>query len=287
MPGYAELFKNPQQAAAIEWGCAPAEFAASKPMRRALSREVVDGWLDCSLLHHPFLKAFFDGRQVPVGMFASPRSVKGQTVTGLVDADKTRALFDEGATLMFCNLHEWHAPCRDLCRSLTGKLVAEVKATAFYSPPGCQGLATHRDDAHVFVVQLAGEKRWSVFDVATDPAERRSGAVDADGPERTFTLTPGDGLYLPPFAAHHCQAQSTSSLHLSLAVREPTTKDAVDVAIGRVLSAAEQRSELSGDATDRAARVGDVLKALAEQFALLDPADVVAAIETRVTGRTR
>ena len=281
MTTFGELFKSSDQAGSLEWGRAAMEFAAAKKFRRSLDVDVVEGWLDCSLLQHPFLKVFLDGRQVPVRLFASPRSVKGQAVPGFVDAAKTRGMFADGATLMFCNLHEWHAPCRDLCRSLTEKLAAEVKATAFHSPPGCQGLNTHRDDAHVFIAQIAGKKQWSVFDVASDPGARRNGAVDPEvcGDARVVTLGPGDGLYLPPYAAHHAQAlPSSSSLHLSIAVREPVTRDVIDIAINQVLSADAQRVELCGDAVAREARVREILKLLADRLIELDPREVVAAM---------
>ncbi len=281
MTTFSELFKSPIQAGSLEWGSAAMEFAVAKKFRRSLNADVVEGWLDCSLLQHPFLKVFLDGTQVPVRLFASPRSVKGQVVPGFVNAAKTRSLFADGATLMFCNLHEWHAPCRDLCRSLTDRLAAEVKATAFYSPPGCQGLNTHRDDAHVFIAQIEGKKQWTVFEVASDPGTRRNGPVDPDGcgDARVVTLGPGDGLYLPPYAAHHAQAlPSSSSLHLSIAVREPLTRDVIDVAINQVLSADAQRVELSGDAVTREARVREILKFLADRLIELDPSEVVEAM---------
>jgi ribosomal protein L16 Arg81 hydroxylase len=189
---------------------------------------------------------------------------------------------------MLCNLHEWHAPCRDLCKSLTQTLVAEVKATAFYSPAGCQGLDTHRDDAHVFVAQLSGAKRWSVFDEASDPRSRRIGRVEREecGSETAMTLGPGDGLYLPPYRPHHASAVPTSnSLHLSIHVREPRVRDVLDGAIDQAMSAALQRTELTGDAARRAGQVRDLLQSLAGRLLELDPMDVVDVIERRITGR--
>jgi ribosomal protein L16 Arg81 hydroxylase len=283
-PAFTELFADRDQATELSWGSAPLEFMAAKIFRRALSVDVVEGWLDCSLLQHPFLKVFLGGRQLPVRQWGSPRAVKGQLVTGFVDGEKTRGLFTRGATLMFCNLHEWHAPCRELCRALTEKLVAEVKATAFYGPPGRQGLDTHRDDAHVFVAQLGGAKRWSVFDVPSDPQSRRIGPVDPAecGIERVVTLGAGEGLYLPPYAAHHARSlPSASSLHLAIAVREPVTRDVVDVALNEVLTAEAQRVEISGDAKARATQVGTILNSVARQLVQLDPAELVAALEER------
>jgi hypothetical protein len=288
-PAFAEeLFAHPQQATALSWGTAALQFAVSKTVRDALSLDDVEGWLDCSLLQHPFFRVILDGKQLPPPLIASPRTVGGQRVTGFIDGEKVRSVFTHGGTLMLCNMHEWHVPSRDVCIALTEALVAEAKATAFYSPAGCQGLGTHRDDAHVFVVQLSGEKRWSVFDVPSDLQSRRIGSVDATecGEEKVVTLGPGDGLYLPPYAAHHARAvPSSSSLHLSFHVREPRTRDVVDHAIDQVLTAEMQQVEIFGNASARAAQAGDILKRLAERLTELDPADVVAAIEDRVIGR--
>ncbi|MGW2666141.1 JmjC domain-containing protein [Nocardia tengchongensis] len=283
-----QLFARSDQAAALSWGNAPSQFAVSEEFRRTLAVDDVETWVDCSLLQHPFFKVFLDGMQVPVRLVASPRSVAGQSVNGFIDSEKTRDIFAQGGTLMLCNMHEWHPPCRDLCRTLTGLLVAEVKATAFYSPAGCQGLLTHRDDAHVFVAQLDGEKRWSVFDLPSNPRARRIGTVDQAecGPEQVVNLRPGDGLYLPPYAAHHARAQPTSSsLHLSIHVREPRGRDVVDTAIDAVMTTEMQRAELSGNAAARAATVADILTFVAQRLTQLDPADVVAVIEDRVTGK--
>jgi ribosomal protein L16 Arg81 hydroxylase len=286
--GAQRLFATAEQAAALSWGGEPLQFTVSETFRRALTVDDVEGWMDCSLLQHPFFKVFLDGQQVPVRLVASPRSVAGQPTTGMIDAEKTRSVFAQGGTLMLCNMHEWHQPCRDLCRSLTETLVAEVKATAFYSPPGCQGLVTHRDDAHVFVAQLSGNKEWSVFGAPPGVQSRRIGRVDPAecGRETRVTLEPGDGLYLPPYVAHHaCAVPSSSSLHLSVHVREPRAREVVDIAIDEVLSAEQQKTELAGDTDTRAAQVRDVLKLVADRLTELDPVDIVAAIEERIRCR--
>jgi hypothetical protein len=286
--GAERLFATEQQAAGLPWGIASMRFDLSERFRYALAVDDVEGWLDCSLLQHPFFKMFLDGQQVPVRLLASPRSVAGQSVNGMMDGHKVRNVFADGGTLMLCNMHEWHAPCRELCRSLTETLVAEVKATAFYSPAGCQGLDTHRDDAHVFVGQLSGAKRWSVFDAPSDPRFRQIGSVSvADcGAETTLTLREGDGLYLPPYAPHRaCSVSSASSLHLSIHVREPRARDVVDDAIDRVMSAQLQRAEVGGDAAERAAQIGDILRSVGGRLLELDPAELVEAIEQRINGR--
>lgn len=286
--GVEPLFATAEQAADMPWGTAASTFDISGRFRDALTVDDVEGWLDCSLLQHPFFKMFLDGQQVPARLVASPRSVAGQVVTGMIDGAKARSVFAQGATLMLCNMHEWHAPSRELCRALTDALVAEVKATAFYSRAGHQGLVTHRDDAHVFVAQLGGAKRWSVFDVPADPRLRRIGRVEPGecGQATEVMLSPGDGLYLPPYAPHRaCAVPSSDSLHLSIHIREPRARDVVDDAVDRVMTSSMQQAEIAGSAAERAEQIRAILADVGARLTELDPFDLVEAIERRITGR--
>lgn len=289
VPVFAEqLFAATGQAAELSWGAAPLQFKMSDQFGHILDVDDVAGWMDCSLLQHPLFRVFLGGKSVPVQRVASPRNVAGRVVTGFIDGAKTRNMFAQGATLMLCNMHEWHAPSRRLCASLTEALVAEVKATVFYSPAGCQGLGTHRDDAHVFVAQLSGEKQWSLFGLPSDPQGRTFGPADPRGlgPEEVIVLKPGDGLYLPPYLAHHARAAASSdSLHLSLAVREPLVRDVLVMAVDELLADGLGRAELSGSSAERVAQVGGLLKLVAERLAQVDAAELVASIEKRIVGR--
>ena len=87
--GAKRLFASAEQAAALSWSNAPMRFSASEPFMDALFVDAVESWLDFSLLQHPFFKMFLTvGKSVR--QLASPRSVAGQSVNGMVDGDKVR-----------------------------------------------------------------------------------------------------------------------------------------------------------------------------------------------------
>ncbi len=94
-----------------------------------------------------------------------------------------------------------------------------------YAPPG-GGVGPHFDSYDVFLLQLAGTRRWRV-------SRQRDLALVADAPlkllrhfrpEREWRLTPGDMLYLPPQVAHDGIAVD-ECLTASIGFRAPTTHE--------------------------------------------------------------
>jgi uncharacterized RmlC-like cupin family protein len=202
----APLFHRPARARALAWGRAPLAFAPSRALRRLIAAAEVDGWLDCSLLHHPFFSMVRGGKPLLLSQVSSSRTVAGQTAPGCIDGKKVRRWMERGATLMVGNLHEWHAPSQRFCRTLAGGSSWKVGAAVFWTAAGSRGLRPHFDDAHVFVAQIAGAKRWSLYD-------RRRGV------ESVVELRPGDGLYVPEGFVHGTEALAEASLHVSVTFR--------------------------------------------------------------------
>lgn len=54
--GAQRLFATAEQAAAVSWGIAAMRYCVSEPVMDALSVDEVEGWLECSLLQHPFFQ---------------------------------------------------------------------------------------------------------------------------------------------------------------------------------------------------------------------------------------
>lgn len=98
---------------------------------------------------------------------------------------------------------------------------------SFAAPGGSAG--PHYDHYDVFLVQLAGRRRWELGADCNGPEH----PVDAqDGlslvadfqPAETLWCEPGDVLYVPPGLVHHGIAE-TPCLTLSLGLRAPSTQD--------------------------------------------------------------
>ncbi|MFE4518712.1 JmjC domain-containing protein [Kitasatospora sp. NPDC056783] len=262
------------------WGTASHAFAPSPDLLGLVAPQHIDDWLDCSLLRHPFFAVSLKGSPVPAHETTSPRTVAGQTQVGYIDGAKVRTMIHAGASLKINNLEEWHAPAQRFCRRLSTALSAHVRAVVFTTPADHWGLDVHRDNAHVFVVQVAGTKEWHLYDVPKDDNAWRDGvAQDLNGPGERFVLKPGQALYMPPGQAHRARALKEESVHVSLAVREPRVHETIALVVRQYLAGIPEHRSLSGDQAQRALQVRAALDATADRLRDLDSYEVLKAVE--------
>lgn len=222
--------------------------------------------VDCGLLLHPYLRTFGDD---------------GQSLAGRVDGSSVRDAFARGATVQLNNVEEWHRPTHALLAALSPGLPGVLRAVAFLSPPGTTPVITaHMDGAHVFVIQIEGEKDWTVgpLDDTTvgDPAFCSTPDIPPQG-RLDVTLRPRDVLYVPHGCAHYALARSTDSLHLSVNVEEPSTRHLLNVYLAQFMTSPPYRCLRDTPGLDSAELVEQVRTGLASCLSTADPDQVAAA----------
>jgi bifunctional lysine-specific demethylase and histidyl-hydroxylase NO66 len=154
------------------------------------------------------------------------------TISDLADPDAVTRRHGEGATLVLQSLHRNWPPVVRFCRELAAELGHPTQCNAYVTPAGnAQGFAYHHDTHDVFVLQVAGRKRWQVHTpVVTLPTSRQS-RVGADlvpdgQPALIDTeLLPGDVLYLPRGYVHAAQTTDSASVHLTIGLLAITWYD--------------------------------------------------------------
>ena len=138
------------------------------------------------------------------------------------------------------------APGRRSRRSrptLADDLGHPVQVNAYVTPPQNQGFADHYDVHDVFVLQVAGEKRWRIREPVLEaplrdqPWEQHRAAVEQAATAEPLieeTLSPGDCLYLPRGYLHSATALGGTSIHLTVGVHTWTRRHLVDAVLGRI-----------------------------------------------------
>ncbi|MET8414122.1 cupin domain-containing protein, partial [Streptomyces sp. NPDC005195] len=117
------------------------------------------------LLRTPYLEMVRSDKVViPTEAYTSSRVVNDTAHHGFADRAKVIGLLRAGATLLLRRVDQWHAPTREVMARLSEETDRRVEAFFFVTPAGGQGLTLHRDDADVFVLQVAGSKTWFVHD---------------------------------------------------------------------------------------------------------------------------
>jgi len=190
--------------------------------------------------------------------------------SGSADVERVLAEWERGATIVLQGLHLTRPSIGAFCRSLEVALGHPAQANAYYTPRAAQGLPVHHDTHDVFVLQIAGEKRWLVYEPALQlPLKDQKYSPDLGEPGAPIhdrVLRPGDVLYLPRGWLHEALTSETDSLHLTIGVNVVTWLDAFKAALNELRDDVQfRRSWQSGNGTD------DLVEALR---ARLRPADV-------------
>ncbi|MEP6649531.1 MAG: cupin domain-containing protein [Lapillicoccus sp.] len=236
------------------------------------SNDAVDELISRRGLRTPFLRVAQDGSTLPDSAFTAG----GGTGAGIADQasdDKLLHLFADGATIVLQGLHRTWEPVLTFTQDLAADLGHPVQVNAYVTPAQNTGFSDHYDVHDVFVLQVAGEKRWRIREpvhpspLRDEPWTDRRADVEqaaAHAPLLEETLRPGDCLYLPRGYLHAASALGDVSTHLTIGVHPWTRRHLADVLVAKAVAAASEdvrvRASLSlgVDLTDPEGWVSDV-----------------------------
>ncbi|WP_114951084.1 cupin domain-containing protein [Sphingosinicella terrae] len=189
-----------------------------------------------------------------------------------------------GATIILPHLHDSLFNLGEFCRSLEEVFSCHVQTNVYLTPSGNQGFATHFDNHDVFVMQISGSKAWRLYGVPVEIPYRGEnfelGRYEPGEVTRTFTLEPGDCVYIPRGMMHDAEnVGDEPSLHITVGLITKTWADLLLEAISELALAEPdfRRSLPPGFASrdfdrDVARRHFDKLTALIAEKASMDGA---------------
>ena len=139
-----------------------------------------------------------------------------------LDVAKVYQLFGEGSTITLAFLENVLPALALFGRTLEHEFSFPFQANVYLTPAGSQGAKPHYDTHDVFVLQVAGSKRWTIYGT---PLESPLAGQDFD-PEvheigaatREFELRAGDVAYIPRGVAHDARSTDCVSLHITAGV---------------------------------------------------------------------
>jgi ribosomal protein L16 Arg81 hydroxylase len=144
------------------------------------------------------------------------------------ESEHLAATFLKGNSLVWNHADVLTLPLAHLCDDLQ-KSFPHAYANVYLTPPQSQTAPPHADDRDVLVIQLYGEKDWTVYrniPIAYPYPHEQVGKDERlpvpeqvlDGPCYNITLQKGHILYMPRGYVHEAHsAQHTSSLHATIA----------------------------------------------------------------------
>jgi ribosomal protein L16 Arg81 hydroxylase len=145
------------------------------------------------------------------------------TVTGgTLDVAKLYQLFEEGSTVTLAYLDTVIPALTLFCRSLEKEFSFPFQTNVYMTPAGAQGAKPHYDTHDVFVLQVSGSKRWTIFGTPVElplPAQDFDPTIHELGaPTLDFELDAGDVAYIPRGVVHEARSTATVSLHVTTGI---------------------------------------------------------------------
>lgn len=247
-----------------------------------LSEADVERLVCSGAIRYPAFRLVREGAQLALGDYVEDIPWR-PPFTGAARVGRVLSEWEAGATLVLQGLHLNWLPVAAFCRELERSLGHPVQTNAYYTPPGSQGFAVHHDTHDVFVLQVAGEKRWFVYEPVLElplKGQRYSKELGAPAePSHELTLRAGDTLYLPRGWLHEALTSDSESLHLTVGVNVYSWTDAVKAALESLADDVEFRRAVPPDGEGGA----KLLERLRER---LDPEEVSKRMRRRLV-RTR
>jgi hypothetical protein len=298
------MVADPGRFAAEHWGRAalltrsadlPAGFAD------LLSLDGADELLSSRGLRTPFLRVAKDGTVVGDKQFTTAGGV-GAEIGDQVSDDKVATLFAAGHTVVLQALHRTWPPLIEFATQLNADAGHPVQINAYITPPESQGFAAHYDVHDVFVLQLAGEKHWTVHEpvyadpLRSQPWQQRSAqvakAASETEPVIDEVLRPGDALYVPRGFLHAAKALGGVSAHMTVGLHTLTRYHLVEDLLTLAAGNAELRSALPlgidpADPDQLAEHLDAVVAALTEQIRCTGAEDVARRVRRRTWSGNR
>lgn len=129
----------------------------------------------------------------------------------------------EGCTLILNGTDHMSLPVAKVARAIESETLGKVAANTFFTPAGSRGFLPHFDTHDVFVLQVAGQKHWHLFDQRIElPVDRQIHLIDqasVGDASYKFVLEAGDLLYVPRGLVHGAFTEDQHSLHLTMGFR--------------------------------------------------------------------
>ena len=227
----------------------PVLFRAEAPRFASLCSWEQLNELLCSDAWYVRMKLVKEGRNVPSIAYTRPMFGLGWRMgaspanSSVLDGRRLQAMLRQGASVVLPGIHELHPPIRAVADAIEESLGGYAMINLYASWMASPGFATHWDDHDVFILQVAGTKRWQIYGETRRFPLTRDAEPPAEPPGEPVwngMLRAGDVLYLPRGWWHDARAEAddgsdgAGSVHLTCSINAVTGIEFMEWLSGRL-----------------------------------------------------
>ena len=127
-----------------------------------LTNRDVEAAISSGGLRYPAIQLAKDGGFFPGEAFTRNIRSGDDIFTGVPNLDRIRAEYQSGATISLPVFHRAWPPLGALAAAIEEDFDHPVHANVYITPGNARGFSPHYDTHEVFVLQIAGGKRWQI-----------------------------------------------------------------------------------------------------------------------------
>jgi len=199
-------------------------------------------------VRYPAIQLAKEGGYLPPSMFTQAVKPGGESLAGLPDARKVMDEYRQGASIALSAIQKTWPPLGAFCARLETLLDHAVHANAYITPGNADGFTAHYDVHEVFVLQIAGSKRWRLYPPAVQLPYRTQlctpQTYSGQAPMTEIELQAGDLLYLPRGVGHSTTTSDSFSAHVTIGVTVHTWVDLIRECLQTTIDQVELRRAL-------------------------------------------
>jgi hypothetical protein len=179
----------------------------------------------------PALQLARGGGYLSPSIYTRDEKFGSETFTGVPDLQRIGTEYRNGASIVLPALHRTCPALKELCARLRSQLDHVPHANVYITPGNAAGFTPHYDVHEVFVLQIAGRKRWSLYPPILQ-LPHRSEPFSPQGyvvpqPMAQMELGAGDLLYLPRGFIHSAATSDSYSAHVTIGISVFTWSDLI------------------------------------------------------------
>ncbi|QVN20485.1 JmjC domain-containing protein [Burkholderia pyrrocinia] len=169
-----------------------------------------------------------------------------------------RKVLSDGCAIIIDNCEAFFPGVSALTEEISDSFCCRTWANLYVSPKGPGGFGCHFDDHDVFAIQIHGVKRWVVYAPTYHSPNRGDKSfhfpLPKGEPLKEYTLSTGDGLYLPFGYWHDVEAISDISMHVTIGLDFVRRADVLKLFIDELAKSRFFRDKVNYSTTTAEAR---------------------------------
>jgi ribosomal protein L16 Arg81 hydroxylase len=199
-------------------------------------------------LRFPAVRMVKEGQSIPLARFAEDVAWGNDVYQGTIIPEKFYLEYREGASAVFQALHRAWQPLALFCRHLEKFFHHHVQTNVYLTPKAAQGFKPHYDTHDVFILQIAGQKHWRVYEPPltlphrSQPPDNARLRNDPGNLVMEFELKAGDLLYLPRGFVHEALTSKSESLHITVGITAFTYIELINEVMNGAIQSLKQEA---------------------------------------------